>query len=77
MEPFSEAHRAQTHQAPSPREPEGPQEIYPGTLTGRVFGDFGVKHECTTDSRSFAPTVALGDRTGAARYSPNCLEKLF
>jgi hypothetical protein len=23
--------------------------IDPGTLTGHVFGGFGVKHECTTD----------------------------
>jgi hypothetical protein len=35
-------------------EPEGPQEIDPGTLTGGVFGGFGVKHERTTDLSRWA-----------------------
>ena len=28
--------------------------IDPGTLKGRVFGGFGVKHECTTDLNRWA-----------------------
>jgi hypothetical protein len=55
VEPFTGAHRAQTQEvAPSPREPEGPQEIDPGTLRGGVFGGFGVKHERTTDLSRWA-----------------------
>jgi hypothetical protein len=66
VERFSGAHlgRKRKRSAKSSRSRRGPQEIDHGTLTGGVFGGFGVKHERTTSLSRWAAarsaTSALG-----------------